>query len=407
MRPDRRLRPVPADDQPPPEGAARGRAARPASGAAPGSTTGPPRGDGRAGDAVRRPAGDRDRTAAAHERHRPRDPARGPRTPRSCSGCPPSTGSCRCGSASRWSLGLLLGRLVPGLDDALDAVKVGVGLAADRARPAGDDVPGAGQGPLRRARPRHRRPAAAGLLAGAQLGRRPGADVRPGLAAAARPARVPHRPDHRRAGPLHRHGAHLERPGLRRPRGRRRPGRAQLRLPGPRLRRCSAGSTCEVLPGWLGLAPGRRCDVSVWEIARSRAGLPRHPAGSPGSSPAPFGERAKGRDWYESRVPAEDRPGRPVRAAVHHRRSCSPCRATRSPTSRCDVARIALPLLAYFALMWAGVLRARPARSAAATRAPRRSPSPPRATTSSSPSPSPSASSASPPARPSPASSAR
>ena len=40
LRPDRRVRPVRPDDQPPPQGAARGRADRPASGAAPGSTTG-------------------------------------------------------------------------------------------------------------------------------------------------------------------------------------------------------------------------------------------------------------------------------------------------------------------------------------------------------------------------------
>ena len=62
-------------------------------------------------------------------------------------------------------------------------------LAADRDRAAGDDVPGAGQGPLRPARQRHGRPAAARLLAGAQLAGRPGADVHPGLAAAAGPAR--------------------------------------------------------------------------------------------------------------------------------------------------------------------------------------------------------------------------
>ena len=51
---------------------------------------------------------------------------------------------------------------------------------------ADHDVSGAGQGPLRPPRHRHRRPHAAGQLAAAQLGARPGADVRPGLAAAAR-----------------------------------------------------------------------------------------------------------------------------------------------------------------------------------------------------------------------------
>ena len=71
-----------------------------------------------------------------------------------------------------------------------------------------------------------------------------------------------------------------------------------------------------------------------------------------------------------------------------------------------DVARIALPLLVYFALMWVagfviGKLIGLP------TRRPRPSSSPSPATTSSSRSPSPSASSAPPPARRSPASSAR
>ena len=48
---------------------------------------------------------------------------------------------------------------------------------------------------------------------------------------------VPHRTDHRRARPLHRHGHHLERPRLRRPRSRRRTRRPQLGVPGHRVRR--------------------------------------------------------------------------------------------------------------------------------------------------------------------------
>ena len=47
---------------------------------------------------------------------------------------------------------------------------------------------------------------------------------------------VPHRPDRHRPGPLHRDGADLERPRLRRPRGRRAAGGDQLGLPDPRLR---------------------------------------------------------------------------------------------------------------------------------------------------------------------------
>ena len=54
--------------------------------------------------------------------------------------------------------GLALGRLVPGLGGGLVGGAGRRGLAADRARAAGDDVPGPGQGPLRPARHRHRRP---------------------------------------------------------------------------------------------------------------------------------------------------------------------------------------------------------------------------------------------------------
>ncbi len=131
---------------------------------------------------------------------------------RSCRG---STGSCRCGSASQWQSGLLLGRLVPGLELRAESRSGRRDLTADCARSTGDDVPGAGQGPLRPAGHRDRRPQAAGKLARPELGRRPRVDVRVGVAAAARSARLPHRPDHRRPGPLHRHGHHLERPRLR------------------------------------------------------------------------------------------------------------------------------------------------------------------------------------------------
>ena len=74
-------------------------------------------------------------------------------------------------------------------------------------------------------------------------------------------------PDHRRPRPLHRHGHHLERPGLRRPRSRRRPGRAQLRLPGPRVRPARL-----VLPRPAArlAGPGRRRAASTSPCGRSR-----------------------------------------------------------------------------------------------------------------------------------------
>src|SRR3954467_415867 len=77
------------------------------------------------------------------------------------------------------------------------------------------DVPGSRQGPIRPARHSHWRPQATDQLAGAQLGAWSRVDVRARLATATRPARLPHRPDHRRLGALHRHGDHLERPRLR------------------------------------------------------------------------------------------------------------------------------------------------------------------------------------------------
>ncbi|MET8468572.1 ACR3 family arsenite efflux transporter [Streptomyces sp. NPDC006422] len=107
----------------------------------------------------------------------------------------------------------------------------------------------------------------------------------------------------------------------------------------------------QVLPGWLGLEQ-TSLDVSVWEIARSVLiflGIPL----AAGYLTRRVGEKARGRDWYEAKLIPRIGPfalygllftivilfalqgdaitGRPV-----------------------DVVRIALPLLVYFALMWAG-----------------------------------------------------
>ncbi len=106
-----------------------------------------------------------------------------------------------------------------------------------------------------------------------------------------------------------------------------------------------------VLPGWLGLEQAG-IDTSPWQIARSVIiflGIPL----LAGYLSRRFGESAKGRDWYESTflprigpwalygllftivvlfaLQGEQITGRPV-----------------------GVARIALPLLAYFAIMWGG-----------------------------------------------------
>jgi ACR3 family arsenite transporter len=90
-----------------------------------------------------------------------------------------------------------------------------------------------------------------------------------------------------------------------------------------------------VLPGWLGL-PATQLSVSGWAIARSVLiflGIPL----AAGYLSRQLGERTRGRDWYEATIvvlfalQGDQITGHPV-----------------------DVARIAAPLLAYFAIMWAG-----------------------------------------------------
>ena len=106
-----------------------------------------------------------------------------------------------------------------------------------------------------------------------------------------------------------------------------------------------------VLPGWLGL-PQTDLDVSAWAIARSVLiflGIPL----VAGYLSRRLGERAKGRDWYETRFLPRVGPlalyGLLFTIVVLF--ALQGNQITHRPT---DVARIALPLLAYFAIMWAG-----------------------------------------------------
>ncbi len=107
----------------------------------------------------------------------------------------------------------------------------------------------------------------------------------------------------------------------------------------------------QVLPGWLGLEQAR-LDVSVWSIARSVLvflGIPL----LAGYLTRTLGERARGREWYESSLLPRIGP-----AALYGLLftivvlfALQGDTITHQPL---DVVRIALPLLAYFALMWGG-----------------------------------------------------
>jgi len=106
-----------------------------------------------------------------------------------------------------------------------------------------------------------------------------------------------------------------------------------------------------VLPGWLGL-PQTGIDVSPWQIAKSVLiflGIPL----LVGYLSRRLGERAKGRHWYETTFLPRIGPWALygllftiviLFALQGHQITSRPW----------DVARIAVPLLAYFAVMWAG-----------------------------------------------------
>ncbi len=108
----------------------------------------------------------------------------------------------------------------------------------------------------------------------------------------------------------------------------------------------------EVLPGWLGLSTTTGLDISVWGIAKSVLvflGIPL----LAGFLTRTFGEKAKGRTWYEDRLLPRIGPlalyGLLFTIVVLF--ALQGDTITHRPL---DVARIAVPLLAYFALMWGG-----------------------------------------------------
>ncbi|MFH8513821.1 ACR3 family arsenite efflux transporter [Streptomyces gelaticus] len=106
-----------------------------------------------------------------------------------------------------------------------------------------------------------------------------------------------------------------------------------------------------VLPGFLGLEQ-TTLDVSAWEIARSVLiflGIPL----LAGFLTRRLGEKARGRTWYETKLIPRIGPfalyGLLFTIVVLF--ALQGDAITSQPL---DVARIALPLLVYFALMWAG-----------------------------------------------------
>ncbi len=106
----------------------------------------------------------------------------------------------------------------------------------------------------------------------------------------------------------------------------------------------------ELLPGWIGLDTAT-LDVSMWEIARIVLiflGVPL----AAGYLTRRWGERTRGIDWYESRFLPRIGPlalyGLLFTVVILF--ALQGETITSQPV---DVARIALPLLAYFAIMWA------------------------------------------------------
>jgi ACR3 family arsenite transporter len=107
----------------------------------------------------------------------------------------------------------------------------------------------------------------------------------------------------------------------------------------------------DVLPGWLGL-DSDGIDITVWEIAKSVLVFLGVPLVA-GFLTRVLGQRAKGVEWYEQRFVPRIAPialyGLLFTIVILF--ALQGERITDQPW---DVARIALPLLAYFAIMWFG-----------------------------------------------------
>ncbi|MCW2880713.1 MAG: arsB [Sphaerisporangium sp.] len=106
-----------------------------------------------------------------------------------------------------------------------------------------------------------------------------------------------------------------------------------------------------VLPGWLGLSQ-TTLDVSAWGIARSVViflGIPL----VAGYLTRRLGEKARGREWYETRFLPKIGPAA-LWGLLFTIVILFALQGDAISSKPWDVARIALPLLVYFAVMWAG-----------------------------------------------------
>ncbi len=104
-----------------------------------------------------------------------------------------------------------------------------------------------------------------------------------------------------------------------------------------------------VLPGWLGLDT-QGLKVSIWQIALNVLvflGIPL----IAGLASRSIGQRAKGRDWYESRFLPRIGPWA-LYGLLFTIVLLFALQGKAVTSHPLDVARIALPLLAYFAVMW-------------------------------------------------------
>ena len=107
----------------------------------------------------------------------------------------------------------------------------------------------------------------------------------------------------------------------------------------------------ELLPGWLGLE-SKGIDVTVWSIAKSVLiflGIPL----LAGFMSRAIGEKAKGTEWYETRFLPRIAPVAlyGLLFTIVLLFALQGDKITNQPF---DVARIALPLLGYFGIMWFG-----------------------------------------------------